>query len=48
MYKKRVEVLTSKKNDVKKTFKRKMQDVQSQKLLREKKKQTLQATTGSS
>ena len=44
-YKKRVEALTSKKNKVGKKLKRKVQDVQSQQQLREKKKKALEKLT---
>ena len=44
-YKTRVGALTSKKNDVEKKLKMKMQDVQSQKRLREKKKKALEKLT---
>ena len=44
-YKKRVEALTSKQNEVEKKLKRKMQDVQSQQRLRKKKKKALEKLT---
>ena len=44
-YKKRVKALTSKKNEVEKKLNRKMQDVQSQQRLREKKKKALDKLT---
>ena len=44
-YKKRVQALTSKKKEVEKKLKRKMQDVQSQQRLREKKKKALEKST---
>ena len=44
-YKKRVEALTSKNNEVGKKLKRKVQDVQSQQQLREKKKNALEKLT---